>query len=57
MYESIIERCKIKGHCVVVIAEGAEDGLIPEERTKIREMMGIFEDIKDESGNIKNVVS
>lgn len=57
VYESIIERAKIKGHCIVVIAEGAEDGLIPEERSKIRELMGIHEDIKDESGNVKNVVS
>lgn len=56
VYESIIERAKVKGHCVVVIAEGAEDGLIPEERLKIREQMGIKEDVKDESGNIKNIV-
>lgn len=41
---------------MVVIAEGAEDGLIPEERTKIREKLGIQEDIKDESGNIKSMV-
>jgi hypothetical protein len=36
VYAAIIERCMVKGHCVVVIAEGAEDGLIPEERAKIR---------------------
>ena len=40
MYESVIERAKLKGHCVIVIAEGAEDGLIPEERSKIREALG-----------------
>ena len=40
---------------MVVIAEGAEDGLIPEERSKIRDLMGIHEDVKDESGNVKNV--
>lgn len=57
VYEAIIERAKIKGHCIIVIAEGAEDGLIPEERQKIREELGIHENIKDESGNIKNVVS
>ncbi len=37
VYEAVVERCKIKGHCVIVIAEGAEDGLLPAERTKIRE--------------------
>lgn len=42
---------------MVVIAEGAEDGLIPEERTKIRESLGIKEDIKDESGNVKSMVN
>lgn len=57
VYESIIERAKLKGHCVIVIAEGAEDGLLPEERTVIRERMGIKEDIKDESGNVKSMVS
>ena len=57
VYESIIERCKHKGHCVIVIAEGAEDGLLQEERAMIRERMGIKEDIKDESGNVKSMVS
>lgn len=41
---------------MVVIAEGAEDGLLPEERTKIRQNLGIQEDIKDESGNVKSMV-
>jgi 6-phosphofructokinase 1 len=36
VYDSIIERAKVKGHCVIVIAEGAEDGLIEEEKTQIR---------------------
>lgn len=40
-----------------MIAEGAEDGLVPEERAMIREKLGIKEDVRDESGNIKNVVS
>ncbi len=57
VFDAIIERAKIKGHCVVVIAEGAEDGLIEEERVKVREKMGIQEEIKDESGNKKSVVS
>ena len=56
MYEAIIERCKVKGHCVIVIAEGAEDGLIPEERECVRNELGIKEDIKDESGNVKSMV-
>lgn len=56
MYDSIIERAKIKGHCVIVIAEGAEDGLIEEEKIKIRQKLGIQEEIKDESGNIKSMV-
>lgn len=41
---------------MVVIAEGAEDGLVSIERDRVREEMGIKEDIKDESGNIKSVV-
>lgn len=53
----MIERCKIKNHCVIVIAEGAEDGLLSEEKYRIREEMGIKEDIKDESGNVKSMVS
>ena len=28
VYESIVERSKAKGHCVIVIAEGAEEGLL-----------------------------
>lgn len=56
VYDSIIERAKIKGHCVIVIAEGAEDGLIEEEKIKIRQKLGIQEEIKDESGNIKSMV-
>lgn len=55
VYEYIIERAKRKGHCVVVIAEGAEDGLLPHEKQKIREKLGIHEDIKDESGNVKSM--
>lgn len=33
LYETIIARCKEQNHCVVVVAEGAEEGLInPNER-------------------------
>lgn len=44
---------------MVVIAEGAEDGMIPEEREKMREKLGMGKDEvkKDESGNVKSVVS
>lgn len=59
VYEAIIERAKVKGHCVIVIAEGAEDGMLPEERDIMREKLGLKKDDvrKDESGNVKNVVS
>ena len=55
VYERIIERAKTKGHCVIVIAEGAEDGLIDEDKALMREKLGIKEDFYDESGNLKNV--
>ena len=55
MYEAIIERAKVKGHCVIVIAEGAEDGMIPEERERMREKLG-GKVVKDESGNVKSLV-
>ena len=59
VYEAIIERAKVKGHCVLVVAEGAEDGMIPEEHERMREKLGFKKDdvIKDESGNIKSIVS
>ncbi len=59
VYEAIIERCKVKGHCVIVIAEGAVDGLIEEEKGIMYEKMGIKKEdmVKDESGNVKSVVS
>lgn len=43
VYEWIIKRAKKRGHCVVVIAEGAEEGLIDEEREKMREFFGVKE--------------
>lgn len=55
MYEWVIERAKKRGHCVIVIAEGAEEGLIDEERAHMRKEMGVFEDKVDASGNIKSV--
>jgi hypothetical protein len=42
---------------VIVVAEGAEDGLLEEEKKLVREQMGMKdgEVVRDESGNIKNV--
>lgn len=42
VYQRIIERAQTRGHCLVVIAEGAEDGLIDEEREQMRKEMGIL---------------
>jgi 6-phosphofructokinase 1 len=55
VYERIILRAKERGHCVVVVAEGAEDGLIEEDKKLMRESLGIKSDRFDDSGNIKNV--
>ena len=55
VYEWIIKRAKSRGHCVVVIAEGAEEGLIDDERQAMRAKLGVKEDRKDESGNTKSV--
>ena len=52
VYESVIERCKVKGHCLVVMSEGVEDGIIEEERKKIFSQMGI---VKDTSNSAKSV--
>ena len=43
----MLKRVKIHGHCLVVVAEGAEDGLILEEEKKALENG----DLKDPSGN------
>jgi len=48
-------RAKERGHCVIVVAEGAEEGLIDEDREHMRKKLGITETAHDESGNIKNV--
>ena len=55
VYEWIIERAKKRGHCVVVIAEGAEDGLIDDEKEMMYEALGVKEDRIDASGNRKSV--
>lgn len=41
VYERIIARSKDRGHCVVVVAEGAEEGLIDEERQLMYERLGV----------------
>jgi 6-phosphofructokinase 1 len=40
VYESILERAKVKGHCIIVVAEGAFRGLVDEDKTKILEQNG-----------------
>ncbi len=35
VYESIIKRAKVRGHCIIVIAEGAFEGLIDEEKLEV----------------------
>jgi 6-phosphofructokinase 1 len=44
VYEAIIERARIKGHVVIVVAEGAADGLIEEEKKEIMAELGIVEE-------------
>ena len=52
LYEQIIKRVKAKGHCLVVVAEGAEEGLInPNEKiTQVEKRDGsnnlIYDDIR-----------
>ena len=55
VYDWIIKRAKRRNHCVVVIAEGAEEGLIDEDRQRMRDYFGIKENKKDESGNVKSL--
>lgn len=54
-YERIIERATKSGHCVVVVAEGAEQGMVDEERAEMRRVLGVEGDERDASGNIKSV--
>mmetsp|Transcript_47884 Transcript_47884/g.63344 ORF Transcript_47884/g.63344 Transcript_47884/m.63344 type:complete len:335 (-) Transcript_47884:344-1348(-) len=37
VYESIIERAKVKGHCIIVVSDGAYRGLIDEDKAKVLE--------------------
>lgn len=37
VYEAIIERAKVKGHCIIVVSEGAYKGLIASEKDKVLE--------------------
>lgn len=54
LYENIVKRVKKQGHCVIVVAEGAEEGLLNPEQEKITEKLKydasgnkIFDDIGD----------
>jgi len=47
LYEQVYQRIKEQGHCVIVVAEGAEEGLI-NEKEKFTKVVN-----KDGSGNIK----
>lgn len=55
VYERVIDRATKRGHCVVVVAEGAEDGLIDEDREIMRQELGVKDNITDESGNKKSL--
>ena len=49
LYENVIKRVKEQGHCLIVVAEGAEEGLLKEKITKVekRDLSGnlIYDDI------------
>ena len=53
LYQQVIERVKTKGHCLVVVAEGAEEGLInPNEKiTAVEKRDGSGNLIYDDIGN------
>ena len=55
VYEHVIKIATTKGYCVVVVAEGAEEGLVDDDREVVREELGIQETKVDESGNKKNL--
>lgn len=37
VYEAIIERAKIKGHCIIVVSEGAFHGLVESDKAQVRD--------------------
>jgi len=37
VYEAIIERAKVKGHCIIVVSDGAYRGLIKSDQTQVSE--------------------
>ena len=55
VYDHIVKRVRERNHCVIVIAEGADEGMIPEEREEMRVKLG-QQQVKDESGNVKSLV-
>lgn len=36
VYEAVIERAKVKGHCIIVVSEGAYRGLVPSDRAEVQ---------------------
>jgi 6-phosphofructokinase 1 len=40
VYESVIERCIKKGHCIIVISEGAFNGLVDEDKKEVLQKAG-----------------
>lgn len=40
VYESVIERAKKKGHCIIVVAEGAFQGLVDEDKEAVIAKLG-----------------
>ncbi len=36
VYEALIERAKVKGHCIIVVSEGAYRGLIPSDQEAVK---------------------
>ena len=53
LYNQIVERVKSKGNCLIVVAEGAEEGLInPNEKmTKVEKRDGSGNLVYDDIGN------
>ncbi len=50
VYESIIERAKKKGHCIIVVAEGAFSGLVDEDKNQVFEKLGGRSNITEHAG-------
>lgn len=53
VYESILERAQVKGHCIIIVAEGAYNGLIESDKEEIRQANNGL-DIEDLASFIKS---